>query len=347
MTAGHTKADVGETEATLSLCMIVKNEEYFLERCLRSVEAYVDEIIVVDTGSTDRTKSIASAFTDHVYDFEWDDDFSHARNFSLEKATGSWILVLDADELIAESDLQLLRTTMLDSEQDAFFLIQYNYSDDPLLRDWLPVTEPSRYSGDYPGYRRNPIARLFRNGLGIRYAGVVHEIIDYSLEGLDSATLEIPIHHHMDDNPVKPKKDRQLNYLRIMEQELETAPSGRLYSLAAAVCMYYTRDYRKAIQYFEQAVSLDYDVNQSLESMAEAHYRLSEFEEARAIYLRLYRSGFVSFSLCTNLANLLVKSGQFSQAADLLRRALSLKELGDETVARIKQNLQYLEEQLD
>ena len=132
-----------------------------------------------------------------------------------------------------------------------------------------------------------------------------------------------------------------------MEQELETAPSGRLYSLAAAVCMYYTQDYRKAIQYFEQAVSLDYDVNESLQSMAEAYYRLSEFEQARAIYLRLYRSGFVSFSLYINLANLLVKSGQFALAADLLRRALSLKELGDETVARIKQNLQYLEEQLD
>ena len=72
---------------TISLCMIVKNEEKVLARCLDSLEGLMDEIIIVDTGSTDRTKEIAAGYTDKIYDFEWVDDFSAARNFSFSKAT--------------------------------------------------------------------------------------------------------------------------------------------------------------------------------------------------------------------------------------------------------------------
>ena len=72
--------------ATVSLCMIVRNEEDVLGRCLESVKDIVDEIIIVDTGSTDRTKEIAGRFTNTVYDFPWIDDFSAARNFSFSKA---------------------------------------------------------------------------------------------------------------------------------------------------------------------------------------------------------------------------------------------------------------------
>ena len=72
---------------TISLCMIVKNEEAVLARCLESVKDVVDEIIIVDTGSTDKTKQIAYRYTQNVYDFEWIDDFSAARNYSFSKAT--------------------------------------------------------------------------------------------------------------------------------------------------------------------------------------------------------------------------------------------------------------------
>lgn len=74
--------------ATISLCMIVRNEEKVLARCLESVRGCVDEIIIVDTGSSDGTKEIAARFTDKIYDFEWIDDFSAARNYSFEQATG-------------------------------------------------------------------------------------------------------------------------------------------------------------------------------------------------------------------------------------------------------------------
>lgn len=101
---------------TISLCMIVKNEEAVLARCLDSVADLMDEIIIVDTGSTDRTKEIAAKYTDKIYDFEWISDFSAARNFSFSKATMEYIYVADADEVIDEENRQkfrLLKEAML------------------------------------------------------------------------------------------------------------------------------------------------------------------------------------------------------------------------------------------
>ena len=88
--------------STISLCMIVKNEERCLARCLESVKDFVHEIIIVDTGSTDKTVEIAREFTDSVYYFEWTDDFAEARNFALQYATSDYILQLDADEWLGE-----------------------------------------------------------------------------------------------------------------------------------------------------------------------------------------------------------------------------------------------------
>lgn len=91
---------------TISACMIVKNEEAVLARCLDSLQGLVDELVVVDTGSTDRTKEIAAKYTSHIYDFEWIHDFAAARNYSFSKATMEYIYVVDADEVIDEENRQ-------------------------------------------------------------------------------------------------------------------------------------------------------------------------------------------------------------------------------------------------
>ncbi|CRI00295.1 family 2 glycosyl transferase [Streptococcus pneumoniae] len=94
---------------TISLCMIVRDEEKTIARCLDSVEKIVDEIIVVDTGSIDRTKEIVEKYTSNIYDFQWIDDFAAARNFSFSKATQEYILWLDADDVLLEDAQEALK----------------------------------------------------------------------------------------------------------------------------------------------------------------------------------------------------------------------------------------------
>ena len=111
--------------------MIVKDEELVLGRCLNSVKNLVDEIIIVDTGSTDKTKEIAALYTDKIYDFKWINDFSAARNYSFSKATKDYIMWLDADDVLLEEDqikLQDLKES-LDENVD-MVIMKYNMSFD-------------------------------------------------------------------------------------------------------------------------------------------------------------------------------------------------------------------------
>lgn len=151
--------------ATVSLCMIVKNEEAVLARCLDSICAAVDEIIIVDTGSTDATKEIASRFTDLIFDFEWIDDFSAARNYSFSKATMEFILWLDADDVFTPKDREAflaLKNSSLDDTD--VVMMRYNTAFD---EEGKPV---------FTYYRE----RLIRRSIPFAWSGRVHEAIVHS-----------------------------------------------------------------------------------------------------------------------------------------------------------------------
>lgn len=330
------------TGPRLSLCMIVKNEAYFLDTCLSAASDYVDEIIVVDTGSTDTTLEIAARYTDKVPSFEWRDHFADARNYSLDQATGDWIIVLDADEMIESGHWGDIRQLIAHTDKDAFFLEQRNYSLEPANVDWVPISEKTPYTRNYKGYKPNAIARLFRNNGHIRYSGRVHEVIDQGLEEGTFETLDIPIHHHMDEDPGKSKRDRQLNYLRIIEQDIEKDADGRLYTAAGSIRMHYLRDYDGAIRHLEQAVALGHKPNENRESIAVARYCKGDMDAAYSDFNALYQSGHRTVDLCSNLANLAVKREQFSFAADLLEEAVALGVVDPDVRTRLEHNIRYL-----
>lgn len=151
--------------ATISLCMIVRNEDKVLARCLESVRGCVDEIVIVDTGSSDATKEIAARYTDRIYDFEWIDDFSAARNYAFEQATGDYLLWLDADDVLLPTDAAALRRYK--DEQLAgcdVVMLRYNTAFDELGR-------PTFFF-----YRE----RLIRRTLPHRWVGRVHEVVVHS-----------------------------------------------------------------------------------------------------------------------------------------------------------------------
>jgi glycosyltransferase involved in cell wall biosynthesis/Tfp pilus assembly protein PilF len=190
----------------ISLCMIAKNEEAHLARCLQSIQAVVDEIVVVDTGSTDRTRAIATAFGAHIYDFPWVDDFSKARNFSLSKASGDWVFVLDADEAVSGKDHEDLRALVRRWEEKlcAFSIQTRNYTHHSNTIGWRPNT------GEYleeqgAGWFPSDKARLFRNDRRIRFMNPVHEMVEPSLksQGIPILNCRIPVHHYGKLNEAK------------------------------------------------------------------------------------------------------------------------------------------------
>lgn len=147
---------------TISLCMIVKNEEAVLGRCLDCVKDVVDEIIIVDTGSTDSTKNIAGQYTSRIYDFPWQDDFSAARNASFSHATQDYILWLDADDILEPEQaikLQRLKETL--PQDTDVVMMRYHTAFD------------SQNRPTYSYFRE----RLLRNHAGFRWVGAVHEAI--------------------------------------------------------------------------------------------------------------------------------------------------------------------------
>ncbi|MBD2017322.1 glycosyltransferase [Microcoleus sp. FACHB-53] len=144
----------------LSLCMIVKNEQQNLSRCLDSVKPYVDEIIIIDTGSQDGTPEIALHYGANLKFFEWCDDFAGARNYSISQATGNWILVLDADEELVVTKDELRGQLTSQPEFLAYSLIR---------------TEVHDQEGMTPLYT----LRLFRNLPELRYVNRFHEQLQY------------------------------------------------------------------------------------------------------------------------------------------------------------------------
>jgi glycosyltransferase involved in cell wall biosynthesis/predicted HAD superfamily hydrolase/Tfp pilus assembly protein PilF len=187
----------------LSVCMIVKNEEKFLGQCLKSVRGLAAEIVVVDTGSTDRTVEIAREFGAKICSFPWCDDFAAARNAALELATGDWILMLDADE-------------ELPAAQHARLLADMKKTDTLAFR--LPLVNAGQNDG------RSFVPRFFRNVPGVYYFGRVHEQVFPSLLphcknwGLKTAlgTAEI-LHHGYSQEMVRDRNkiERNLKLLRL------------------------------------------------------------------------------------------------------------------------------------
>ena len=145
--------------------MIVKNEEKFLEGCLQSVKDLVNEIIIVDIGSTDNTKKIAEKFGAKIYDHEWKNDFAEARNFALKKTSGDWVIYLDADERLPQK-----------YHSDVKRIINANQHDALITKIRSEVSGPL---GNVPHFQTYP--RIFRNGKKIKFVYPVHEQILPSL----------------------------------------------------------------------------------------------------------------------------------------------------------------------
>jgi tetratricopeptide (TPR) repeat protein len=213
----------------LSLAMIVRNEAAHLGHCLDSVRGLVDEMVVVDTGSSDDTVAIARARGAAVSVFPWIGDFSAARNASLAQVTGDWVLVLDADEALDPVDFPLIRQALAQERVSGFQLLIRNYLPDGnrLAMDAPAKANPGGYTEGaafaHCGDSRN--LRLFRRLPGMAFQGRLHELMEpyFQEHGLAIATLDAVIHHYGQTLAAR-VEDKKPRYLALAQQDVAERP---------------------------------------------------------------------------------------------------------------------------
>jgi len=229
--------------ALISLAMIVKNEEATLTHCLESVKSLVDEIIIVDTGSTDETVDIAKSFGAEVHYYKWRDDFAAARNESLKHCKGDWALILDADEAIDRLDHEKIRNACLHPYADAYETTNRNYMHTSTVRSHdigaVPNKPDELSKSDKPAYgegRDLPFyadmagsLRLARMFAGLAFSDRIHETLGKSLmfHRKIIKPLDAVIHHY--GTLFKDRLEQKAPYyLMLAQREVDKNPTDVL-----------------------------------------------------------------------------------------------------------------------
>lgn len=224
---------------SITLSMIVKNEEKYLEGCLKSVENIADEIVIVDTGSTDSTIEIARRYNAKIYNFKWINDFAAARNFALEKSTGDWILYLDADERLNEKSISEFREAALLNKK---YGIRCKVVSENSFKKNKQVFE---------------YVRFFRNDPAIKFEGKVHEQIEPSLSknNYEILTSAIQIDHlgyNIPDEELIIKAER--NLILLMDEMKRNTSGYILFQIGQTYLVLGKKD--EAIPYFRKSVEV-------------------------------------------------------------------------------------------
>ncbi|MDQ7040296.1 MAG: glycosyltransferase family 2 protein [Rhodothermus sp.] len=230
----------------LSLCMIVKNEAEYLETCLKLARPHVDEIVVIDTGSTDGTQDIARRYADVFEEIEWPNSFAAARNYSLERASGQYILILDGDEYIADPyGWQLIRSVLTERHVATLRL---------KLRNLLPPQSLVQADVIYQ-------ERIFPNDPMLRYERKIHNQIVDSIKlyirkkGGEVIDLPVEIIHLGYAHSEEKTKEKYLPRIPLLESEYVEAKNEAMkyyYAFQLGVTFYVLQEYEKALDYFKR-----------------------------------------------------------------------------------------------
>ncbi|MCY6483673.1 glycosyltransferase [Clostridium aestuarii] len=222
----------------LSLCMIVKNEEENLKECLEKLELYIDDIVIIDTGSTDKTKEIAAEFTDEIYDFKWCNDFAAARNFSLSKASNDWILVIDADEILTEFCLQRI-IKFIENKNNQRTVGRIKIVN--LFEEKIGIERVSRI------FNRNYY----------HYEGIVHEqVTSLNSKNYKTADVDIIVEHMGYTQEMVHRKDKIKRNITLLNKILMDNPDDSYIYYQLGKAYYMEKDYTEACNNFIKALNL-------------------------------------------------------------------------------------------
>ena len=304
----------------LSVCLIVKNEEKFLAACLKSVRGFATQIVVVDTGSTDRTVEIAREFGAEIYSFAWCDDFAAARNAALEHATGDWVLMLDADEELPAAQHAKLVADMNNPAVIALRLPLVNVGQENEGRSFVP--------------------RLFRNAPEVFFRGRIHEQVFSSLLvhakkwGLKTALGTAELRHHGYSQEMLRGRNKVERNLKLLRQAVEECPGDANLLMNLGMELVRAGDLTTGLRHYGEAFQLMSsqpasevvpELREVLLTQFTSHlYRLNGYAEVvRVLNSPLAQQGGLTASLHFTLGLAHFEQKQFSEAADQMRQCLA------------------------
>ncbi len=261
----------------ISVCIIMKNEEKNLERCLDALHPYPFELILVDTGSTDSTISIVRQYTNKVYTFAWVKDFSAARNYSLSLASHDWVLVLDCDEVITDLDVGSLLSFMVEHPHEIGLIERRNHY------------EMNGCDSVYV----DQVERFFDRRI-YHYEGIIHEQVvlnpDAILRGIlrKKATVSVWVEHSGYTGTPEELNAKSMRNAELLLEELNKNPNDPYLHFQMGQCYNLLHDDEKALQYYRQGLSFDVDPDMEYVQMMVIGYgyallHLEQYEEALAL----------------------------------------------------------------
>jgi len=296
----------------ISLCMIVKNEESCLGRCLKSVDGYVDEIIIVDTGSKDKTVEIAESYGARIYHHPWENDFSKHRNQSLSYATGDWIFQLDADEELFAEDGPNLKKVVKSGKADYYQCIFYDMKKD----------------GSVHGVFN--LIRLFRNGMGMSYTRKVHNQLCRVGTGAYSS---LRIRHYGYDLSREKMEAKYIRTTTLLEEMIAMNPEDiySRYQLAASYSMH--KDFDKAVEQgefvlkvrCEKGLTEFYFINVYY-AVGHGYLALGDLENAEKTFLEALDYFNLNLDACYMLANIYFRKRNAAKCKNMSFRYLEILE---------------------
>jgi glycosyltransferase involved in cell wall biosynthesis len=235
------------SKVPISVCIIAKDEERYIEECLKRLIPYGFEIIVTDTGSSDSTKEIAEKYADKVLDFEWIDDFSAARNFCADHASNNWILALDCDEYVEKVAIPQVRI-MMQKYSKLTGMIK--------LKNVLYDTFGNKL------YSTDEVIRFYNRKI-YHFENVVHEQLVPISKSADTQFFTVPLEAIHVGYAISPEEMqiKQHRNLDMLQKELEAKPNDPYTQFQMGQSLYILKDYEKAAEYFEKALDNDLDYN--------------------------------------------------------------------------------------
>ena len=351
--------DFAPAAPTLSLCMIVRNEEANISRCLESIQRLVDDIVVVDTGSSDRTMEIARSFGARLFSFPWQDDFSLARNFSLEQAIGDWILVIDGDESIAARDHAAIRELIGRDDLDAVTSLQRHYFSSGSVIGWQPGPGGYDEGRSYPGFVDVACRRLFRNRPWLCFENRVHEelVSTDPARPLSQLHSTLVIHHYgkagdldrarakgeaylqmglrkVEESPTDPQAHYELGTqyreldqpgqaLACYQQVLALSPGFRDTQLRIGLCHYHLGQQQQALDALRRAGhTLPHKAAEIALATGNVYTALNDLTAAERAFRRAIADDPGLAVASVNLAQLYAHQGRHAEALGSLGRAL-------------------------